>query len=172
MLVGAALIASPCIAQTEVPWGRALEWTDFRGRVPAATMHHAYTSYRIRASATRTADGTVAFTVDCLFNRDASWVKREGRGNDALLRHERLHFDIGEVQARLLRAKLAALGPDADPQHAIRNGTNEATQALRDMQDRYDAETRHGVEQAAQGEWAAKIEAMLVELARYAVPAP
>lgn len=172
LAIGAVLTTFGAAAQTEMPWGDTLHWTDFRGRAPSNTGHDAYTSYRIQVKTVRSPDGTIIPEVACLFDPTTSWVSLEGRRNMALLDHERLHFDIGEVHARQLRSRLAERSPDADLEHALRSALDQATRSSRRMQERYDEETGHGVNTEAQARWKDRVMRMLQDLAMFAAPAP
>ena len=170
LLALAVLVSAPLFAQTEIPWGRAIEWSDFKGHVPRVGVHDAYTSYRIKVDMSQEPGGPPKASVSCVFTRSSSWATKEARKNEALLAHERLHFDIGEVHARMLRSRLASLGSDADLEREVRRALKEVTDASRVMQEQYDRETGHGIDSAAQARWAEQVQSLLAEWSAFALP--
>ncbi len=170
LFVLAAFAATVVSAQDEITWGRAIEWSDFKGRTPKVASHDAYTSYRIKVDMSQEAGGVPKATVNCVFTHSASWATKEARKNDALLGHERLHFDIGEVHARMLRSRLVAVASDADLELEVRRALDMVTDASRVMQEQYDRETGHGIDASAQARWAEKVNGLLGEWSAFALP--
>lgn len=70
-------IAEATSAQDPIHWSadRALEWSDFKAKVPAGTDRDAYTYYGIQASWEQDAQGVVKANVECVFLPDKSWVR-------------------------------------------------------------------------------------------------
>ena len=85
------------------------------------------------------------------------------------LDHEQIHFDIAEIHARRLHARLSKLvvhssvPASADDDHgglrvlleqAVELALGEETQAFNAQQARYDGETVHGTKKGKQKKWA------------------
>ena len=170
LLALAVLVRASLCAQDEIPWGRTLQWSDFKGHTPRVLTYEAYTSYRIKVDMSQEAGGAPKATVSCVFTRSSSWATKEARKNAALLAHERLHFDIGEAHARMLRSRLASLASDADLERGVRRALKEVTDASRVVQEQYDRETGHGVDAAAQARWSEKVTGLLSEWSVFALP--
>jgi len=98
-----------------------------------------------------------------------SWV-RPGAESQALLAHEQGHFDLAEAYRRLLVAKLVGLAeqgpsPEAAQAALLARATAVAEAILGRMeaaQHRYDEETRHGLDAAAQAAWLSQISSWLI----------
>ena len=104
-------------------------------------------------------------TIVAVFDRKKSWVIDEAKSDDRLLRHEQLHFDLAEVYARILRKKLSAFKIPCRYEKSVQAQINViADNNIRDLQveqDRYDVETKHGLNEKAQTEWERKVKDML-----------
>ena len=87
------------------------------------------------------------------------------------LAHERLHFDITEIIARELRQKFASVEKPCDMSDAERDAMGAAAFAEEQRtQQRYDDETRHGLDAAAQARWAGWALNSLLQLQGFAAP--
>ena len=97
---------------------------------------------------------------------------RTGARDERNLRHEQLHFDISEIHARRLHARLSELvvrpeiaqpgGGDAARLRAqfeqeVQLAWDGETQAMNEHQSRYDGETGHGTKKSRQKRWAALV---------------
>lgn len=164
-----------------------LNWDDFQGQPPVGSPFDAQTVWVWQTDARAIVQCTLgealwrcaaAFddpSAQALFLRSLSWVKSAGRSSAALLAHEQGHFDLAEAQARGLAAALAALHAEAqsadrlvaenDALRQLETVAEVAIQALTDAaqaeQARYERETAHGTDRAAQARWAAKIKVLL-----------
>lgn len=162
---------------------RRLSWDDFTAGVPSGTEGNrvAETSasiawsyeYRLEWSRDRCVYRIVAINTWARFNPDSSWV-RPGHQTDAVLAHEQGHFDITELYRERFAAQTSEL---LDADRSCRGRTNRAvtqsaereiTQTLgmayeeiwqqyRVEQERYDADTQHGIDADAQAEWLKRI---------------
>jgi hypothetical protein len=150
-------------ADSAGPWsaGRRLRWNDFRGRPPADGEEVAKTAYAL-FYVWKCGRDAFDFRVIAAFRPRQSWVKAVVLKDTALgrsaLGHEQTHFDIAEVHARRMRRYFGAL---AD---ACRKTDRELTdlarrliQAEKAEQQRYDAETDHGLRSDQQGAWTAEV---------------
>jgi hypothetical protein len=162
---------------------RRLSWDDFAGGVPSGTDENrvAETSasiawsfqYRVELSRERCVFRIVAINTFARFNPDSSWV-RPGHRTDAVLKHEQGHFDITQIYRERFAAQTREFLDSnrtcrgRTDRAATRSTESEITQLLgsvyediwqqyRSEQERYDAETRHGIDSNAQAAWSEQI---------------
>ncbi len=98
--------------------------------------------------------------------RSSSWVKDVAR--DAYsLNHEQRHFDIVKLVAERFKQKIK---PDSltleDYNSIVQYKFIESFREMNRLQEQYDGETQHGINQAAQAAWSQRIEA---DLRKYGV---
>ena len=166
--VTAALIALPQLQKPSpmIAWSgtQRLKWDDFKAPLPdnrsadaetAVDIHHEWFCRNNKPH----------FTVTVFFEPENSWVDPEKK-SDALLRHEQLHFDIGEVYGRILHQELIKSNLDCKLPQAVSQSRVE--QIARDNKKeflaefrKYDEETQHGLNQSKQKDWQQKIKARL-----------
>lgn len=164
-----------------IPWisGHPLTWADFRGLAPSepgieAARIHIVVSYRFSVAVRKEGDVWRAWIpagasgVQCAMDPTRSWV-RPGAELPALLAHEQGHFDLAEVYRRLLENTLSRLTVQAKDKATARRCLGErATEIaqgilarLEAAQLRYDEETVHGTDPAAQSTWLSQIQRWL-----------
>ena len=153
------------------PWSgnRALRWPDFQGPPPDGGQEAARTAYGLFYG-WRCRGPSFEFQVTAAFLTRKSWVKgailRDSAESRRVLKHEQTHFDLAETHARRMRQSFQAL-PDPCGQ------TDEQLSALaqrlireeKAAQQRYDAETGHGLVTAKQSEWDRAVARQLAALA-------
>ncbi|MBV6405671.1 MAG: DUF922 domain-containing protein [Flavobacteriales bacterium] len=146
-------------AQPAIPWAadRPLTWADFQGAPPRNTTRDAYTYYGISANFERDARGRVTAEVRCVFMPEKSWVRPPAKASAPLLAHEQLHFDLAELHARRFARDLPDLLVGDDPEAAFQRAHDRMMDRLREEQERYDRDTDHGRDAAAQARWAAEV---------------
>jgi len=147
-----------------------LEWSDFRGEPRPSNNSVAVTasgitfSYSTKKSDTRLIDYNYNVRAD--FYPNKSWYLKE-KANNNILNHERLHFDITELHARMFRQRIEkmrfTMNIDAQMNH-LHEDINKELEAL---QNKYDAETRHSQDLEKQEEWQNKIIEALNKLSHY-----
>ena len=178
----ALLIAAPVAATAQasakpapakpvgIPWsaGRPLAWADFQGRPRFGEPEAALTSADLLSGA-KCQDFVFTATVTPTFDPATSWVRDAKAASSALLRHEQLHFDLTEVYARRLRQKLRAAHLDCQKlQPAFDRLTHAVYTAWSNDENRYDAETSHGLNAPKQALWDRQIQQQLAELQEFA----
>jgi len=168
-----------------IPWDaeRLIHWGDFQGAPPpnasqlseAAAIHMTvkwHAQYAVRSERTEGYSwiGTVGdVLISNSMNPRFSWVI-SSKATAAILRHEQHHFDLNEVYARRLGETLAAVqvrGASAEStmsqlDERIQQTADDILDRLSMIQDRYDTETSHGTNDAAQAQWEADIRTWLV----------
>ena len=153
------LLREDLIADSAFAWSaaRRLVWRDFRGQPPRSGDEVAKTAYAL-FYAWKCRGEAFDFRVVAAFRPRQSWVKAALMNDTAQSRstlgHEQTHFDLTELHARKMRQYFNAL-PDAC-RKTDRELTALARQLLEDEkaeQQRYDAETGHGLRAAQQATW-------------------
>ncbi|GAB5525075.1 MAG: hypothetical protein Roseis2KO_29470 [Roseivirga sp.] len=140
--------------QVAVEWqeGRLLTWDDYRLRVFASNKGQlAVTSVKhsIRGYLN---DEIPDFEVKVLFVRDDSWTT--DKEDSALLAHEQLHFDIGELFRRKIVKRIDGLRRQGEKQKAIyRYVIRKELNEFRVFSKSYDKATRHGSLKEEQKKW-------------------
>jgi hypothetical protein len=183
--------ASAVAAQGVIEWssGRRLAKDDFRGRVPATTSRTSLSWLDIDTS-WHCEGTTLLATARVTFDPARSWWRSaqgniwEGAGQRTsgvsrthlevrrsvvqrdmqLLEHEQLHFDLAEVAARKIRKRFDELkGACADPAGPVELPAfvADVDRELQEEQRRYDRETDHGTNGAAQDQWTRTIRQQL-----------
>ena len=151
------------VADSAFPWSatRRLVWSDFRGQPPTSGPEVAKTAYAL-FYAWKCRGEAFDFRVIAGFRPRQSWVKAIALNDTVLrrsaLRHEQTHFDLAEVHARRMRRYFGGLAG------ACRKTDGELTQIATRLideekaeQQRYDAETNHGLRSEAQAAWNADV---------------
>ncbi len=146
---------------------RKLNWSDFKARPSvrgqyAATVFASF-GYEVDAKV----NGNVlvlAIHVKVYTVKSMSWVLPEAK-NDYTLAHEQTHFDIAKIAAENFRQQVAAEGLSVDDYDSeIQYRFIEAYRAMHDEQKRYDDQTNHGLNRAAQARWQEKVARQLLAL--------
>ena len=157
------------LPDNRIPWtATPLTWKDFSGRPDASSPFHANTSSGISYSwSMRQLGNEVEFIyeVHCYFLQSESWVKPE-KPSDHLLAHEQLHFDITELHARKLRQAMEEfdIKKTKNVKPALQAIYRKIELSRATMQKRFDAETRHSMNEEAQVKWQQTIKEELAKL--------
>jgi hypothetical protein len=115
---------------------------------------------------TKEDDGTIKFIVEAIFVKSKSFVRDSSL---YVLQHERTHFDITEVGARLMRKYIMEkdFRKVKNIQDAVRRIYVKANSSCIREQNHYDNDTEHGMNPAKQDVWNKRIESELKELEAY-----
>lgn len=161
ILVGIFLCLQPvwCQENTEteeetIEWeeGRPLGWDDYRlrvfksnkGQLAITSVRHSVRGYLN--------EEIPDFEVKVLFIKDASWTT--DKDDSALLAHEQLHFDIGELFRRKIVKRINGLRKQGEKQKAIyRYVIRKELSEFRIFSKSYDKATRHGNLKEEQEKW-------------------
>jgi len=159
-------------AAAPVVWaaGRPLVVADFQSRPGPSDRLAALTSAEIK-SGVACRDFVFSASVQATFDPATSWIRDPKNATPALLRHEQLHFDLTEVYARRLRQKLVVFQAKANCnklQPAFDNLTKPVYDEWNREQNRYDAETNHGLNPARQAYWEQQTKLKLDQLQAFA----
>lgn len=167
----ASVACSQPPAQSLIYWNRErpLRWSDFLGRVPFSGYGKtaALSAVEIKTSA-RWFRGKPDYKVYVAFQKDNSWTRNDT--SELLLKHEQLHFDIGELYARKMRKKLKALRSAGNTNsHAYLRALKRLEAQWNKAELQYDRETAHGVDRIKQEKWNRKVAKALCQLRSYSV---
>lgn len=139
---------------------RRLSWDDFQGKAPINSRAAAITASGItyRFSTSGTSDNMeVDFKIDTFFYPTKSWYQSE-LVDDVILSHEQLHFDISELYARKMEARLAKeTFTHSNVKSKVRSIYKEILKEVDDFQNQYDDETNFSRDREQQEIWNEKI---------------
>ena len=141
---------------------KSLNWRDYKFRSlknRRIKSEVAITTIRISARGYLT-KGIPDFTVKTLFVKEESWTSDSTDVN--LLRHEQLHFDIGELYAQKIRVKineLKAAGKTSPKEY--RAEIKNLITIFKSYSGQYDRETAHGTDRERQSVWQERIRGLL-----------
>ena len=150
----------------ELPWSadKKLTWNDFKSTPdyshPYAAITFSGMSYGFSADVVN-GEVSVNYKVNCFFVANKSWVKRRYKGDKELLKHEQLHFDITELYTRKFREELSKMTFTDNVKAEIKAVYKRITKEKVSFQEKYDLETDHSKNEAAQKKWQLKINSEL-----------
>ena len=138
---------------------RPLRWEDFRAQARGSNYSAAVFPSFAYEGATKVVNGIIHIdlTMKVFVVRDASWVRA---GRDAYsLNHEQRHFDIVKLIAERFKKQVQPENLTVtDYNSLIQYQFLESWREMTALQEQYDRETRHGLDQAAQQRWNQQID--------------
>lgn len=141
-----------------------LKWSDFKGPVDRNSDAVAVTASGISFSFSinETNGKYVSFEAIAMahFYPEKSWYDKT-QGNDHILAHEQLHFDITELNVRILRYKISKLKISQSIKQELRQLHQAANTDLATMQHEYDTQTENSMNVEAQIKWSKFVKAEL-----------
>lgn len=155
---------------------RKLRWSDFQAKASALpensplyarTSAHAAPELKVRGRLD--SSGRHNFMVRAAFNPQRAWVRDSTLSTATLLAHEQLHFDICELTARKLRARIAQVYASGADVFAAKF-TQQIQRMIAEegvLHETYDKETAHGLYEAQQAAWQTRISRELAALNSY-----
>lgn len=151
-----------------IVWNKTkkLAWIDFNGEKIIDSKFVAVSYITLKLDYQLKDNYLNKFKVCCLFFKNDSWtIDSTGYG----LNHEQKHFDIGEINARLLRQELIDINKEKKyvTSKIIDSIFNSSFVKLRIMQTEYDNQTGLSLYYDGQEKWDAKIQVMLDSLKEY-----
>lgn len=148
---------------TLITWNEfyRLQWFDFKGQPDSASFADAGTAVRIEAKP-YIVKRRINYDVNAFFIPGKSWVKDP---SPDLLAHERLHFDIAELYARKIRARIKELQQQKERDLKIYNrAVKKLLEESNQLDLQYDIETLHGGLKKQQKQWEAHVQKELIAL--------
>lgn len=141
-----------------------IQWSDFKGKPTSESIGDAGTAVQIKAQPYLVRK-EINYNVSAFFNRNKSWYRDR---SDALLNHERLHFDIAELYARKIRQRIEELNRKNVSDLKIYNAAIEdLLEESNRVDQQYDIETLHGAITNRQKVWEQRVSEELKSLEKY-----
>lgn len=148
---------------------RKLEWKDFRGRPDVGSDAAAITASGFGyLLAMHSINRRTSFVVSvyCFYDKQHSWVK-PGMQSDYALLHEQHHFDITYINTCAFMEKLrTARFSLSNYREVIDRIYSQSYNALENMQNDYDGQTKNGQLKSVQLLWNKKVDADLFRIIR------
>ncbi|WP_460925452.1 hypothetical protein [Pontibacter brevis] len=146
---------------------RPLTWNDFQGSPtkPSNFAASVFPSFAYEGKS-EVIDGVIHLdlTMKVYVLKESSWAKANAK-NAYGLNHEQKHFDIVKLVAERFKKKLTKERLTLEDYNSIiQYEYIESFREMNHLQEQYDGETRHGLDQAAQESWNRRIEQELREL--------
>ena len=157
----------------ELSWNanKKLTWGNFKATPdyshPYAAITYSGMSYGFSADVIN-GEVYVNYEVNCFFVANKSWVKRRYKGDKELLNHEQLHFDITELYTRKFKKELSAMTFSGNVKSEIKAVYKRITKEKVSFQEKYDLETDHSKNVAAQKRWQLNIHSELQKIIEFA----
>ena len=145
---------------------RKLNWEDFKGTPDSSSVHKANTGTRIMSKTLVFTDNLIECEMYTVFDTKRSWVKEK---SEKLLLHEQLHFDIAELNMRILRKRFESYKLESLDRFNKdkKKMFQETLEDIKRMNSKYDEETEHGLIIKNQLEWEIEVKKSLSELESY-----
>ncbi len=149
---------------------RKLTWSDFKANpdensdAVALTASGITFGYSVKTSGRRIID--FSYTAEAHFYPNKSWYIKN-KGDNYILSHEQLHFDITELYVRKFRQELERLVVNQNVKQQMNQIHLAINEALDKTQGNYDAQTNHSINVEAQKYWQNFIEQELEKLDKY-----
>lgn len=148
---------------------KPITWDNFKGKSDSAGFEGAIINSDIYLHCEVTEDYLFEVRLYAVMNTNKSYVVTKSEWG---LCHERIHFDISELNTRLCRKIIEEYLKTTDEPDCeyISSCYEEIRVRNRNMQVQYDKETNHSLNIEKQKEWEQKIKKQLEELKMYAEP--
>jgi hypothetical protein len=144
-----------------------LSWSDFKGAVDLNTDAVAVTASGITFSfsVSQSNGKFVDFNADAQahFYPEKSWYNK-AKGDNHILAHEQLHFDITELHVRQLRFNISRVKVSQNIKQDLRDVHEQANKNLAVMQNDYDTQTDNSINKGQQATWSKFVN---IELDKY-----
>ncbi|MFT7435213.1 MAG: hypothetical protein ACI8UX_001006 [Psychromonas sp.] len=146
---------------------RKVSWTDFRGEPRYGSKYSAaiFPSIGLGSKLTiRNNKLTAILQPQVYMVQSQSWAK-SGSKNNSGLEHEQIHFDITKVVMDRLLGRLKKLNANSmdDLSSMIQYEYLEAYKEMNRIQEAYDSESNHNLNERGQEEWVGKVATWLRE---------
>lgn len=165
------VIATPNDEVT-IQWNEAkkLSWADFRGPIEdnsdavAVTASGITFSFSVKQSNNR----FISFEAqaNAHFYPEKSWYIKD-KGDDHILAHEQLHFDITELHVRQLRYEISKLNLSQNIRNDLRSLHEQANINLAKMQNAYDTQSQNSINKEQQAIWSEFVKTELKKFRDY-----
>jgi hypothetical protein len=141
-----------------------LIWADFKAQPKTNEVSVANSSvgFKYDASIAQNNDNiTVTVYVSAFFIKTKSW-KKEASANGYILQHEQRHFDLARYGSQLFANEIATKKMDINNfNETLQNAYTIAWKQYIGLQQQYDKESNHSINEAQQNQWNEKIDSYL-----------
>ena len=150
------------------PYRGALAWDDFTGNPNKQSPFSSQTAVRIypHVSSPKLSGDTVRFRhIEVIVELDSvlSWSRPKER-TESLLLHEQTHFDIAIISAKSYLKKLnETIFTRSNVDSLLNHIHDQSMKEYRDLQKRYDEQTRNGKDKQKQQQWNSWVAMKLLE---------
>nr|WP_321246041.1 DUF922 domain-containing protein [uncultured Psychroserpens sp.] len=144
--------------EVTISWSdsKKLTWADFKGQIDQNTDAVAVTASGITFSFSVSQSNGVFVDfnaeADAHFYPEKSWYLKD-KGDDHILAHEQLHFDITELHVRQLRFNISRLKVSQNIKKELRDLHEQANKNLAIMQNAYDTQSENSINKEQQAIW-------------------
>lgn len=141
-------------SEIRIPY-RQLTWADYRGAIPENEPTIAARTYTQLDMGTTQSGDVYHFQVVAYVLADSSFVRLR---DDKTLRHEQTHFKIAYIEARRCMLALQPLqGGDSVSEKAAGILYDHFFDVTVDLEDQFDRETNHSLDELAEKSWEDRI---------------
>ena len=170
LLFGFSIAQKESDETTKIYWSDwyNIEWADFQGKPNTEKSIAAQSSIGLPYSFISDGEGEMTVMINVCFIKNESWSKIDKR-NNVLLRHEQLHFNIAELNRRMIvKNLLEATFTKENHRELLDEIVKDGwLKAYREMQDKYDAETNYSRNFREQINWNRFVEQELKNYEEY-----
>ena len=158
--------------EVTISWSdsKKLTWADFKGQIDQNTDAVAVTASGITFSFSVSQSNGVFVDfnaeADAHFYPEKSWYLKD-KGDDHILAHEQLHFDITELHVRQLRFNISRLKVSQNIKKELRDLHEQANKNLAIMQNAYDTQSENSINKEQQAIWSRFIKTELYKYRDY-----
>lgn len=152
----------------DIRWSaqRKLVYIDFSGPVQVSSPWVANTNSNIYFSYDFNNDELRRVTAYSSFTPSKSWMKKKA---PEILHHEQLHFDITELYARKLYLEASKLIGNTGNANQLKQLFKQANTECNEMQNQYDQDSEHGVNEEKQVTWELRVKQLLENTPAYPI---
>ena len=144
-------------------------WDDFWGKPDAKSAYSAMCFSGVHYTEQPDIYNGLPITIICEFNKYKSWKNPKKKLDVYLLIHEKVHFNISELYARMIRSECSKIDRSKPDAKATMIAVfNRLSDELKKFQDEYDTATDHSKKEDRQAEWNMKVSSMMRDLAKFA----
>lgn len=141
---------------------RTLSWADYKGQVPETELLVAARTVTQLEFETTEEAGKFTYAVKTHFLPYSSFVRERSK---EILRHEQTHFQIAYiVSLRCLRDLVPLQNGDSVARNEAQEIFNHYVDEKQTLNDQFDAETKHGLNDVPEKEWELRISKQLKSL--------
>nr|WP_321233513.1 DUF922 domain-containing protein [uncultured Psychroserpens sp.] len=158
--------------EVTIQWNetKKLSWTDFRGPIEPNSDAVAVTASGITFSFSVKQSNNQFLSFEAQANAhfypEKSWYVKS-KGDDHILAHEQLHFDITELHVRQLRYEISKLKISQNIKTELRRLHEQANINLAKMQNAYDTQSQNSINKEQQSLWSEFVKAELQKFRAY-----